>query len=83
MYDLNATEFGIIVVEDGDGSCTESNPGMTPGDKIVLTVNLSALFNGLQSRIDVRGMIIIEQGYPGIFQFATPSSSSRTVVELF
>ena len=82
-FDLNASEFGIIVLEDPDGSCTSSTPVINRGDKVLIDVNLSACFNGLASREDVRGMVIVEQGSPGIFLFRTPASTSRSVVELF
>ena len=82
MYDLSATRFGIIVIEDADGSCTSNAPGMNEGDKIALTINLSACFNGITYRTDVRGMVINEYGSPGVFLFRTPASTSRTVVKL-
>lgn len=83
LFDLNASEFGIIRVDDADGSCTSSNPVINQGDKVLLTVNLSACFNGLPGRADCRGMVIVEEGAPGIFLFRTPASSSKTVVEFF
>ncbi len=82
-FDLNASEFGIIVVEDRDSSCTRNAPVINEGDKALLTINLSACFNGLESRADVRGMVIVEDGSPGIFLFRTPASTTRTVCELF
>jgi len=82
-FNLNASEFGIIVIEDHDGSCTRQNPVLTVGDKALLTVNLSACFTGLATRNDVFGMVIIEDGSPGVFLFRTPATTSRTVVELF
>jgi len=79
-FDLNANEFGIIVVEDGDGSCTSDAPTINRGDKAVLCVNLSACFNGIEGRKEVRGLVIPELGAPGIFLFRTPATTSRTVV---
>ena len=83
LFDLNASEFGIIRIEDPDNSCTASNPVINQNDKVLLTVNLSACFNGLPGRADVRGMVIVEEGAPGIFLFRTPASSSKTVIEFF
>ena len=83
VFDLNAGEFGIIRLEDPDNSCTASNPVINQNDKILLTVNLSACFNGLPGRADIRGMVIVEEGAPGIFLFRTPPLSSKTVVEFF
>jgi len=82
LYNLSAVRFGIIVIEDADGSCTSNAPGMDEGDKIALTFNMSASFNGLMFRDDVRGMVIPEHGSPGVFLFRTPATSSRTVAEL-
>jgi len=82
MYDLGATGFGIIVIEDADGSCTSNAPGINNGDKIALTFNMSASFNGILFRDDIRGMVIPEHGSPGVFLFRTPASTSRTVVGL-
>ena len=82
-FDLNASEFGVIVIEDSDSSCTRNRPVINQNDKVLLTVNLSACFNGLPSRSEVRGLVIIEDGSPGVFLFRVPASTSRTVVELF
>jgi flagellin FlaB len=83
VFDCNASEFGIICIEDADGSCTSTNPVINRGDKAIITVNLSACFKGLEFRADVRGMVILEDGSPGVFLFRTPSSCSKTVFELF
>lgn len=80
-FDIGPDDFGIIVIEDADGSCTATNPIINGGDKAILTVNLSACFNGLASKKDVRGMVMDEQGSPGVFLFRTPATSSKTVVE--
>jgi flagellin FlaB len=81
LFDIGADDFGIIVIEDADGSCTDSNPVINKGDKAILTVNLSACFNGLASREDIDGMVIPEDGSPGVFLFRTPGTTSKTVVE--
>jgi len=83
MYNCNGSEFGIIRVEDADNSCTSTNPVINRGDKAALTVNISACFNALYTRTDVRGMLMVEQGSPGVFLFRTPPMSIRTVRELF
>lgn len=81
MYDLGAANFGIIVIEDADGSCTSNAPGMNKGDKIALTFNMSASFNGIAFRDDIRGEVLPENGAPGMFLFRAPATTSRTVVE--
>jgi len=80
-FDIGPDDFGIIVIEDADGSCTAINPVINQGDKAILTINLSACFNGLPSKTDIGGMVIDEQGSPGVFLFRTLATSSKTVVE--
>jgi len=80
-FDFGPDEFGIIVIEDADGSCTSDAPTINRGDKAIITVNLSACFNGVPSKNDLRGMVIGEVGSPGVFLFRTPATSSKTVVE--
>lgn len=80
-FDIGPDDFGIIVIEDADGSCTASNPVINRGDKAILTINLSACFNGLASKKDIRGIVMDEQGSPGVFLFRTPATCSKTVVE--
>ena len=82
-FDLGAAEFGVISLEDRDGSCTSNAQIINEGDKALLTVNLSASFNGLTGREDIHGMVIVETGAPGVFLFRTPPTSSRTVVEFY
>lgn len=82
LYDLGASKFGIIVLEDADGSCTSGSPGMNKGDKIALTLNMSAYFGGISFREDIKGKVIPENGASGIFLFRAPAATSRTVVEL-
>ena len=82
LYDLTATTFGIIVIEDADGSCTSNSPGMNDGDKIALTLNVSTSFYGFSFRDNIRGKVVPENGSPGMFLFRTPASTTRTVVEL-
>lgn len=85
IFDLNASEFGICVLEDQDNSCTSTAPGITIGDKILLCVNLSSSFNcGLTGRTDVRGLVIAEEAAsPGVFLFTVPAVNSHSVVEFF
>jgi flagellin FlaB len=81
-FDLDAKSFGIIEILDADNSSTASNPAINLGDKMALTVNLSANFGWLGHGSTVRGMVIAEEGSPGVFLFRTPNSNSRTVVNL-
>jgi archaeal flagellin FlaB len=77
--------FGIIVLEDADGSCTQTNPVINKGDKVVLTVRCSTtqLFGAeIPERTDIYGQVIPEVGSPGIISFATPASYNDVVYDL-
>jgi archaeal flagellin FlaB len=79
---LAANEFGIIVCEDADYSCTSTTPVINRGDKVLLTVDAADAFNNLAERTDIWGSIIPEEGSPGIIAFRTPSSYTGNVIIL-
>ena len=78
----NNTVFGIIVLEDADGSITQSNPVLNMGDHVLLTVNVTMAFGGFATRVDVTGQVIPEECSPGVISFTTPAAYSNAVVEL-
>jgi archaeal flagellin FlaB len=78
----NATIFGIIVMEDADGSVTPTNPVINAGDHVVLTVNITAAFSGFETRLPVRGLVIPELGSAAVISFSTPPSYTKNIVEL-
>jgi flagellin FlaB len=83
FYTATATQFTIIVVEDADNSCSGANSAMiNSGDIVVLGVNTSACFSGLSPRDDIWGLVIPEEGSPGVINFKCPASLTDTVVEL-
>lgn len=81
---LNANEFGVVVLEDADGSCTQSTPVINRGDKVLLTVDAgdASGFNSIAERTDVWGMVAPEDGAPGIISFRTPASYTDNVMDL-
>ena len=81
-FNLAASNFGIIVLEDADGSCTSSSPVINQGDKVALTVNVTAAFGGLPVRTFVWGQVMPEEGAPGIISFTTPASYVYDVYQL-
>ena len=82
-YPASATEFTVIVLEDADGSVTSTTPTINQGDHVILGINTDQCFSSLATRVDVSGMIIVEEGSPGIIGFTTPASyGTDTVVEL-
>jgi flagellin FlaB len=78
----DATSFDIIVYQDADESCNSANPVINFGDHVALAVNTSAIFNGLEPRKDVNGLIIPEEGAAGIIGFTTPSSFTNRILQL-
>jgi len=82
---LTSTSFGIIVLQDQDGSLTknEKTPTLNTGDKVVLTVDLVKVFGqGLPTNTVVSGEVRPELGAPGIIQFTTPSAFTASITEL-
>jgi len=75
--------FSIIVLEDADGSCVDTNPVINRGDHVLLAISSDALFGGLAERTDIWGMVIPESGASGVFAFRTPSSYPDTVYDLY
>ncbi|MBO8182209.1 MAG: flagellin [Archaeoglobus sp.] len=78
----SGNHFGIIVLQDEDGSLSADYPVLNSGDKVILTVNSSNLFSGIAPRTDVSGEVRPEFGAPGIIEFTTPPAYTDNVVEL-
>ena len=84
-FDLTANEFGIIVIEDADGSLSTNTaiPIINRGDLVLLTVNASSTFSpGLAERVDIWGSVIPEIGSWGIIAFRTPATYVYEVYNL-
>ena len=78
----NDTIFGLIVLEDADNSITSQNPIINTGDHVIITINITKAFGGFGTRVDVSGIVIPEEGSPGVISFTTPASYTEAVVEL-
>ena len=82
-YPSDATHFTVIVLEDADGSCsTAGSAVINSGDYVILGVNTDQCFGGLIPRQNVWGLIIPEDGSPGVIHFRCPSSFTEDVIEL-
>ena len=82
----SSTTFDVIVLQDADSSVT-SDTVINFGDHVVLAVDVANIFtthSGLRPRTDVSGVVISEEGVPGIIGFTTPSSytSAKQIMEL-
>ncbi len=83
FYPTNATDFGIIVLEDADNSCSGGTSAViNSGDYVILSVNTDSCFGGFSPRDDVWGMVIPEEGSPGVINFMCPASFTEDVMEL-
>jgi flagellin FlaB len=79
---LNSVEFGVIILQDADGSLSSATPVINKGDEVMLTINLVSVFGGtgLGTRTSVWGLIQPEEGAPGVFAFTTPASFASNIV---
>ena len=82
VFDLPYGEFGVIVVKDYDNTCTATMPGINKADKVMLTINLTSLFNGAPERTRIWGKIVTEEGISSVFDFITPSNFLDIVIDL-
>ena len=84
-FPVAANRFGILVLEDADGSCIETNPVINKGDKVLLCIDTTQSFSatgGINGRTDIWGIVCPEQGSPGVISFITPSSYSNNIYDL-
>jgi flagellin FlaB len=81
------SSFGVVVLQDYDGSITTFNPVINRGDKAILQVRCSNLDTGtfgtrLVERTEVFGRVIPEVGSPGVISFTTPMSYPDIIYDL-
>ena len=84
-FPVASNRFGILVLEDADGSCTESNPVINGKDKVLLCIDTTQSFSatgGINGRTNIWGIICPEQGSPGVISFTTPASYSNNIYDL-
>ncbi|WP_148883509.1 flagellin [Thermococcus aciditolerans] len=82
---LTGTTFGIIVVQDSDGSLKPLTPTLTKGDLAIIAVKADAVFSttsGIQPNTKIVGRVVPEFGAPGVIEFTTPSTYTQSVMEL-
>ena len=80
-----ANRFGIMVLEDADGSCQQANPVINRGDKVLLCVDTNQSFSatgGINERTGIWGIVCPEQGSPGVISFTTPASYNDNIYDL-
>lgn len=79
----DATRFGILVLEDADGSISSTSPIINRGDKAYLCINTTGVFSDIPERANIWGQVVPEEGSSGLIEFKTPGSYSDNVMELY
>jgi flagellin FlaB len=79
---LTSTTYGLMIIRDVDNSCTPTTPIINSDDLVVLLVNTTSCFSGLDVRTEVTGNVVPEYGISGVIGFTTPSSYINTIIEL-
>jgi flagellin FlaB len=79
---LTSSTYGIMVIRDVDNSCSSTNPVINNGDLVVLLINTTMCFSGINTRTDVNGMVYPENGIGGVVGFTSPSIYSKTIIDL-
>ena len=79
---LSSSEFGIMKIRDIDNSCSSTAPSINKDDLIVLLINTTSCFSGLDTRTKVEGRVIPEYGMRGVIAFTTPSAYTDIIIEL-
>ena len=79
---ITSSTYGIMVIRDVDNSCTTTNPIINSGDLIVMLVNTTNCFSGIDKRDEVFGTIEPEFGISGVIGFTVPSAFSNTIIDL-
>jgi flagellin FlaB len=75
---LSNEQFAIGVLQDYDGSMSQTNPVLTRGDKAVLYVftndSTGVFADQIAERIEIFGRVIPEIGAPGVISFTSPKA---------
>ena len=81
-FNLSATTFGIIQLQDADDSTQQDTPIINKGDLVMLTINTSAVFGGIHARTDLWGNVIPELGAWAMISLRTPATYTDVVYDL-
>jgi len=76
----DTTKFGVVEIQDADGSCSKTTPVLNKGDIVAIVIDELTL----DTRTDIAGSIQPEFGAPGVISFTTPATyiSTQSVVQL-
>ena len=79
---ITSTTYGLMVIRDVDNSCNTTSPIINNDDLVVLLINTTACFSGIDVRTEVAGNVVPEYGISGVISFTTPSSYINNIIEL-
>ena len=82
VNNTDGSRFGLLVIEDADNSMSSTNPVMNRGDKVYICINSTGAFNTISERTEVWGMVVAEEGAPGMLSFKTPASYTDNIIDL-
>ena len=78
----DATQFGLLVLDDPDDSISSTNPFINRGDKVYLCFNTTGIFNDIAENTHIWGQVMPEYGYPAMIDFRTPMTYANNVMEI-
>jgi flagellin FlaB len=87
LFDVDAfssvsSVYGVIVLIDDDGSCSQTTPVINRGDSVMLALNTTAILGGIGENVNIIGNVIPEEGAWSIIEFRTPSSFVNPILIL-
>ena len=81
---LNATNYGVISINDKDDSVRKTN-GISTTDQVILIVNLTAVLNNTKGLLPgdiIEGKLVPDVGASGIFVVQAPNAFKYRVCEI-
>jgi flagellin FlaB len=81
-FNLTATTFGIIQLQDADNSTKKDTPIINKGDLVMLTINASEVFDCIPARTDIWGNVVPEIGAWAMISLRTPATYTDVVYDL-
>ncbi len=77
---LDDKTYGIVVLNDLDGSISKYNPIMNRGDRVALIIDSNKVFGGLSKSDYVYGKVKPEYGVSASFGFYIPSLIEEVII---
>ena len=79
---LDSTTYGIMTIRDIDNTCSSSQLTMNSDDLVVVLVNTTNCFLGIDTRTKISGNVMPDKGISGIIDFTTPNAYINTIIDL-